>query len=84
MKGWEKLIKMASYEQLIFRLNKEKERFIELWGPYMNLVRDGRLEWQILFIYVFLIPFCSVMLCCVAVIVHVQACWLFCCFVMKQ
>lgn len=52
MKGWEKLIKMASYEQLIFRLNNEKKRFIELWGPYMNLVRDGRLEWQILFIYV--------------------------------
>lgn len=37
----EEMNKIASYEQLIFRLNNKEEVFMKIWGPYMRLVRDG-------------------------------------------
>lgn len=33
--------KIASCEQVIFRLNNQGEIFTELWGPYMNLIKNG-------------------------------------------
>lgn len=32
------MTKIASYEQLIFRLNNREEVFMKIWGPYMNFI----------------------------------------------